>query len=118
LWRFHQIGKCGLFWYPNVDFVEDIAVKDKLLDETKTYVHPEALEKRSLKLLNKRVFDYETLIFRTKNRSIVRRHGQILFHQFNQEYLRVESLYLEVHPHAHSRCSPVALLEVIFESRN
>ena len=39
-------------------------------------------------------------------KSIVRRHGQILFQPFDQEGLRVESLHLEVDPIAQFRMQP------------
>ena len=39
-------------------------------------------------------------------KSIVRRHGQILFQPFDQEGLRVESLHLEVDPMAQFRMQP------------
>ena len=39
-------------------------------------------------------------------KSIVRRHGQILFQPFDQEGLRVESLHLEVDPLAQFRMQP------------
>ena len=39
-------------------------------------------------------------------KSIVRRHGQILFQPFDQEGLRVKSLHLEVDPLAQLRIQP------------
>jgi len=39
-------------------------------------------------------------------KSIVRRHGQILFQPFAQESLRVEMLHLEVDPLARFRIQP------------
>ena len=52
------------------------------------------------------MFFYPNFLDQDALKSIVRRHGQIFFHPFYQEGLRVESLHLEVDPLAQFRMQP------------
>ena len=75
----------------------------------RTWMSPREHQRKSQKLT---INVFLTLIFRTKTlKSIVRRHGQILFQPFDQEGLRVESLHLGVDPLAQFRMQPCRFIK-------
>ena len=97
LWRFDQIGHMDTFGQPManpLEALEDKAEEDAILDDVNFDVYPGGSEEAP-EAYNQCFFDH-SFPDQDALKSIVRRHGQILFHPFDQEGLRVESLHLEV----------------------